>query len=286
MIAHGAGSGSDQASTSKVAPELVEAMKKVYTLQFAGLADNGVGPRHPIEDPQANRCLTSLGPDGLQPDSIGLGFSSCPHYGGANSSGHPGTESVRKPSWEQLFQLDEDGTLYHCGTGLCLHLATCGASGEDSLVYDLGHCGDQHSTARFHVERSRAGRSDLTIPLGSPLQAAAKSCDGSGVCGPYLLQQVCRGAAQGEGCGLVPPPPDPGWTNNGTHGPAQRTSQRSFLQPVPMAVSACNTNVAPHGGRAFWDEVVNGDTPDHVAWWYFHRYGDHPAYEDPGYDGQ
>merc|ERR1719387_2610999 len=68
--------------------ELLEAMKKVYTLQYVGLDPDG-NVRDPLASP--TRCLTSLGEShaDVRNGGVAVGFSKCPHALQKDSSGAP-----------------------------------------------------------------------------------------------------------------------------------------------------------------------------------------------------
>lgn len=237
-------------------------MKKVYTLQFVGLADSGVGPRDPLQNPRGNHCLTSLGESSMgQHGGVGLGFARCPHVTlSANASGRATPSEAKVPGWEQLFQLDDDGSVYHCGTGLCVRQVEC----NGVPAYDLGQCAAPVK-AKFNVWRSRAGRADVVTYQGVPLLGATGHCT---ACGPFLMRQVCHGRCDAEGN------PPVGWTKNSTHATSPPEREITFFQPMPTQRPLCGTYVMPKT-PSLWDGLA-GEKLE--SWWYFNKYGDHPGY--------
>lgn len=251
-------------NSSHIDPDVMRAMKRVYTLQYAGI-DEGTGH---VADPLAPpmRCLVSLGPDSVDVQHVGLGvgFTDCPNAVQVDEKGRP-TGEVKKPLWSMLFQLGLDGRFYHCGTGLCLRRAPCGSA----HVYDLGDC-ESPLLAKFEAWKAVTNRADKLVRLGVPLAGAVGLCQ---TCGPMLLMQKCR--SQGD-CEQIPPAPKPGWTKNSTHAPQDQQSSAVHIQPGPLSTAACGTGLGEDPAGPSWEDPFG---KGHRSFWYLHKYGEHPGYE-------
>lgn len=246
-------------------PDVVNAMKRVYTLQYAGIDEQTGHVADPLLSP--TRCLVSLGQDNVDTRHVGLGvgFSECPNAVQLDKYGKP-TGKVKAPPWSQLFQLGLDGRFYHCGTGLCLRRVPCGSV----HVYDLGDCESQ-GLAKFETWKAVANQADKLVRIGVPLAGAVGVCQ---TCGPFLLMQKCRG--EGD-CDRIPPPPKTGWTKNCSHAPHDhRQSDPVHIQPGPLSTTACGTGLGEDPAGPTWGDPLG---KGHRSFWYFHKYGEHPGYE-------
>jgi len=258
--------GSNGVNTSAVDPDVIEAMKRVYTLQYAGIdaqtghvADSLASPMRCLAASEQQSCVDT------QHAGIGLDFTECPNTVQVDNKGRP-TSNVKAPNWNQLFQLGLDGFFYHCGTGLCLRRVPCG----NVHVYDLGDCKEQ-GLAKFEAWRAVANQADNLVRLGPPLNGAVGLCE---TCGPMLVMQKCR--SEGD-CNRTPPPPNPGWTKNSSHAPQeQRQQDPVHIQPGPLSTAACGTSLGEDpAGPSLQDPLGKG----HRSFWYLHKYGEHPGYD-------
>lgn len=230
-------------------PETIAAMKKVYTMQFVGIAANGKEPRSP-RSPEANRCLFTIGEDDI-PGGVGLSMKQCPSAVTTDAKGKP-TGKTQDPIPAELFELYPDGRIRNVATGKCIRRTACNS--DLVKIYDLGAC-DAENVAKFQIESSRSNRIDITQQEGFPLNGVRGSCES---CGPFLLQQVCHGA-----CGDDPAPT--GWTKQRSayldnFDFTGKTGPISYRQMAPNMTPLCNS-------------FIRSD--DNVAsWWYFNKYDD------------
>jgi len=254
-------------NSSVTDPDVIRAMKKVYTLQYAGIDEQTGHIADPLLSP--TRCLVSLGQDSVdtQHTGLGLGFTECPNAVQLDKYGRP-TGEVKAPQWSQLFQLGLDGRFYHCGSGLCLRRVGCGSV----HVYDLGDC-ESPGLAKFEAWRAVAHQADNLVQVGVPLSGVVGVCE---TCGPFLLMQKCRG--EGD-CKQIPPPPDTGWTKNCSHAPPSGQRQSSdpvHIQPGPLSTAVCGTGLGEDPAGPTWGDPLG---KGHRSFWYLHKYGEHPGYK-------
>lgn len=249
--------GSGGTSRGKPDPKRLEAMKKVYTLQFVGINPNGIEPRDPMAR-ESNRCLTSIKEDTAL--GVGLSWSACPHYTETDKFGIPMSET-KQPKPEQLFQFMENGRIRHFQTGKCLRRVQCGGARkpkknnrEPPYLYDLGDCVDM-GVARYEMWSSRANRADIAMRSGSPVNGIVGACK---MCGPYLLYQVCRGPCN------EPDPPD-GWTRD-----TSQLIRKKKKSQEPLTYKMMSPYYPGLCGSFMRDDE---EIP---SWWYFHKY-DPPA---------
>lgn len=229
-------------------PAMIAAMKKVYTLQFVGLA-NFREIRSPAS-PAANRCLFTIGEDDI-PGGVGLSMMQCPHFGEFDAKGRP-TGATKKPDPMQLFEFYPDGRIRNVLTGKCIRRVSCMSS--EVKIFDLGAC-DAESASTFEIHSSRANRADLTQHVGVPLNGVRGGCE---ACGPFMLQQVCHGS-----CGDDPAPT--GWTKQPSsyidnYDPTGKSGPISYRQMAPNVQALCNSFIRDDEGS--------------TSWWYFHKYDD------------
>lgn len=261
------GGASTGVNNSAIDPDVIEAMKRVYTVQYAGIHEETGHVVDPLANPM--RCLVALGQDNVDtaPEhlGLGLGFTECPNAVQVDKYGKP-TGKVKAPTWSQLFQLGLDGRFYHCGTGLCLRRVPCGGV----HVYDLGDC-QSPGLAKFAAWKAVANQADNLVQLGPPLNGAVGLCE---TCGPLLLMQKCRSATD---CDRIPPPPNPGWTKNSSHAPQpSRQQDPVHIQPGPLSTAMCGTGLGEDPAGPSWSDPVG---KGHRSFWYLHKYGEHPGYE-------
>lgn len=240
---------------AKPNPDRIAAMKKVYTLQFVGLDSDGLEPRNPMA-PKANLCMVAVGEDQAGVGGTGLSFDPCPHVMKNDKFGIPKGEP-KKPEVKMLFQFMDDGRVRHFQSGKCVRRIKCSVSNEDNSeddalpsLYDLGDCSESNAV-RFELWMSRANRADIAMPKGNPLNSLMLPCQ---MCGPYLMQQVCRGDCDS-------PTLQHGWTKDQSQTIRPKTAksqERTFKQMAPYKHGLCGSFLKE-------DEEV-------ASWWYFHKY--------------
>jgi hypothetical protein len=233
-------------------PEQEEAYLKGYVLQFVGLANNGVEPRDTM-DMHANRCLsTGNESEAGEGGGTALVWGHCPHFVQKDKYGVP-TGEAKKPTKNQLFQFTIDGKIRNVATGKCFRRVECGADTgpmgpKRPHVYDMGFC-DEKSVVRVQIWESRANQAALTQPLGNALNAVQGTCL---ACGPFLMQQVCKGP-----CDTIEV--TTGWTKLPSAYTIKKESQeRSYLRFGPFTDGLCKSYVTDQAAMA--------------SWWYFHKY--------------
>jgi hypothetical protein len=240
---------------SALTPEQEEAYTKGYTMQFAGLASNGIEPKDTMDE-KANHCMIAGGASetggGSGGGGIALTWGPCPHFVQKNKFGVP-TGDAKKPDPNQLFQFTIDGKVRHVATGRCLRRVVCGVDPgplgpERPYVYDLGFC-DEKGVTKIQIWESRANQAALIMPLGNALNAVEGTCI---ACGPFMMQQVCKGP-----CDTVEV--TSGWTKMPSAYNIKKESQdRSYLRFGPYEDGLCNSFVKDQEAMA--------------SWWYFHKY--------------
>lgn len=239
---------------SALTPEQEEAFLKGYTMQFVGLANNGIEPKDTMDN-RANHCMIAPGARssaGSGGGGIALEWGPCPHFVQKDKFGVP-TGDAKKPTPTQLFQFTVDGKIRHVGSGRCLRRVQCGADPgpmgpKRPYVYDLGFC-DEKAVVKVQVWEARANQAAKTMPLGNALNGVSGTCI---ACGPFLMQQVCKGK-----CDEVEV--TTGWTKS----PAAYTIKKEsrdigYLRFGPFNDGLCDSYVK--------DEDALG------SWWYFHKY--------------
>jgi hypothetical protein len=232
-----------------------------YTLQFVGLARNGVEPRDFMAQ-HGNRCLIPTGLDEVgsatTPPGLGISFGECPHFTKKDKFGVPVGEA-QKPDVKMLFQFMIDGRVRHVQSGKCLRRALCGPSpgptgGEDRpYIYDLGLC-DENAVVKVQIWGARANRADQTMPIGNPLNGVEGPCR---ACGPFLMQQYCRG------------PCDEAEVINGWTKLPSAYLPNGGKPNANAAVHYLRFGPSPDGGLC---KSAVKDDENIQPWWYFHKY--------------
>lgn len=252
---HKNGAGKKKVKVSVLNPDQEEAYLKGYTMQFVGLANNGIEPRDSM-DVKANRCMVAGEPSesggATGGGGIGLTWEGCPHFVQKDQYGVP-TGDAKEPTKNQLYQFTLDGKVRHVGTGKCLRRTKCGIDPGPMgpplpYAYDLGFC-DEKGTVRVQIWKSRARRADLTMPVGNALNAVEGTCK---TCGPFKMMQVCKGP-----CDMVEV--TTGWTKQPSAYTVKKEAlEKGYLTFGPFKDGLCKSYVKDEEGLA--------------SWWYFHKY--------------
>jgi hypothetical protein len=230
--------------------EEAQHITEVFQLQYVSINVQSGRPRSPFNI-DADKCLSSLGPDDL--GGAGLGFGHCAHYGKTDNRGQP-RQSIERPSNETLFYFFPDGRVRNVRTGWCIRRTKC--SGQE--VYDLGGC-DSPLVSKFNLWKARANRADLREFVGLPPTGVEGPCT---QCGPYLLKQIC--GQKGTSCGRED---IAGWTRHQVHivPPAEEEAYTIAFSPSPFDI--CGTRVQQTG-----EGTAVGEPDPIPPWYYFHRY--------------
>jgi hypothetical protein len=241
---------SDRRAEPAEEEEEAQHITEVFQLQYVSINVQSGRPRSPFNI-DADKCLSSLGPDDL--GGAGLGFGHCAHYGKTDNRGQP-RQSIERPSNETLFYFFPDGRVRNVRTGWCIRRTKC--SGQE--VYDLGGC-DSPLVSKFNLWKARANRADLREFVGLPPTGVEGPCT---QCGPYLLKQIC--GQEGTSCGRED---IAGWTRHQVHivPPAEEEAYTIAFSPSPFDI--CGTRVQQTG-----EGTAVGEPDPIPPWYYFHRY--------------